>query len=67
MANVRAWSILTLAIPLVKTEQIQNLTLFWDCCKKPKPVISGNLPKMAVDEQLNDQLLVNLKWSLTPH
>ena len=29
----------------MKTEQIQNLALFWDCCKGPKSVISGNLSK----------------------
>jgi hypothetical protein len=44
---LRTCSILTLAIPYVKTEQIQNLALFWDCCKKPKSVISGNLSKNA--------------------
>ena len=42
---LRTWSILTLAMPQVKTEQIQNLALFWDCCKRPKSVISGNLSK----------------------
>jgi hypothetical protein len=42
---LRTWLILTLAMPQVKTEQIQNLALFWDCCKKPKSVISGNLSK----------------------
>ena len=45
MTKVRAWPILTLAMPYVKTEQIQNLALFWDCCKEPKSVISGNLSK----------------------
>ena len=45
MKKVRAWPILTLAMPYVKTEQIQNLALFWDCCKRPKSVISGNLSK----------------------
>ena len=29
----------------MKTLQIQNLGLFWDCCKGPKSVISGNLSK----------------------
>ena len=29
----------------MKTEQIQNLALFWDCCKGPKSVISGDLLK----------------------
>ena len=28
MPKVRVWSILTLVMPLVKTEQIQNLALF---------------------------------------
>jgi hypothetical protein len=58
---LRAWSILTLAMPSVKTEQIQNLVLFWDFCKKPKSVVSGNLSKMAMFEQLDDQLLLNSK------
>jgi hypothetical protein len=30
-------------------------------CKKPKSLISGNLSKMAMFEQLNDQLLLNSK------
>ena len=45
MKKVRAWPILTLAMPYVKTEQIQNLALFWDCCKGPKSATSGNLSK----------------------
>ena len=32
-------------MPWVKTYQIQNLALFWDWCKRPKSVISGNLSK----------------------
>ena len=58
MKKVRAWPILTLAMPYVKTEQIQNLALFWDCCKRPKSVICQ---KTAMFEQLNDQLVVNSK------
>ena len=34
---------------------------FLDCYKRPKSVISGNLSKMIVFEQLNDQLLVDSK------
>ena len=49
-----------------KTEQIQNLVLFWDWGNKPKSAISGNLSKMAMFEQLNDQPLLNSKYSLTP-
>ena len=45
MKKVRAWPILTLAMPQVKTEQIQNLALFQVCCKRPKSVISENLSK----------------------
>ena len=42
-----SWSILKLAMPKVKTEPIQNLALFWDCWKKPKSAMSGNLSKNA--------------------
>ena len=45
MPKFRAWSIFTLAMPQVKTEQIQNLALFRDCCKRPEYVISGKLSK----------------------
>ena len=45
MTKVRDWPILTLAMLSVKTEQIQNFALFWDCCRRPKSVISGNLSK----------------------
>ena len=40
---------------------LQNLAQFWDCSKRPKSVISGNLSKMAMFEQLNDQLPLNSK------
>jgi hypothetical protein len=29
----------------IKIAQRANLALFWDCCKRPKSVISGNLSK----------------------
>ena len=45
MLKIRAWSIFTLSMPWVKTYQIQNLALFWDWCKSPKSVISGDLSK----------------------
>ena len=32
-------------MPSIKTYQIQNFALFWDCCKRPKSIISGNLSK----------------------
>ena len=54
MKKVRAWPIFTLSMPKVKTEEIQNLVLVWDCGKKAKSVISGYLSKMAMFEQLND-------------
>ena len=45
MTKVRDWPILTLAMLSVKTEQIQNFALFWDCCKRSKSVVSGILSK----------------------
>ena len=42
--------------------------LFYEIpCKKQKSVISGSLSKMPMFEQLNDQLLLTSKQSLTPH